>query len=116
MTVTIEKFVEENISALSEKLGYNECWLYSFSWITDFEKFMNMLFKSNKNLFVVLPLSRDDKDNLADNIKKIARNNNASAIVIFSERLMSNNFIVCNKYVKYATNILTQIKSASNSQ
>ena len=113
MTVTIGRFVEEDVSALSEKLGYNECWLYSFFWVTDFEKFMNMLFKSNKNLFVVLPVSRDDKGNLTNNIRKIAHNNNASVIIVFSERLSANSFIVCNKCNK-SKQINVQVAATRN--
>ena len=97
MTVSIEKFVEDDISGLSDRLGYGTCWLYSFPWVTDFEKFMGTLFKSYKNLFVVLPASRDDKDRLADNIRNIARNNNASVMILYSERLLTKNFIVCSK-------------------
>jgi len=96
MTVSIEKFVEDEISGLSDRLGYGTCWLYSFPWVTDFEKFMGTLFKS-KSLFVVLPASRDDKDRLAANIRKIARNNNASVMILYSERLSTKNFIVCSK-------------------
>lgn len=66
-------------------------------WVTDFEKFLNTLFKSNKSLFVVLPASREDKDRLADNIRKIACNNNASVMILYSERLSLKNFIVCSK-------------------
>jgi len=96
MTVSIDKFVEDDISGLSDRLGYGMCWLYSFTWVTDFEKFLGTLFKS-KSLFVVLPASRDDKDRLAAIIRNIARNNNASVMILYSERLSSNNFIVCNK-------------------
>jgi len=97
MTVSIGKFVEDDISGLSDRLGYSMCWFYSLTWVTDFEKFLNTLFKSNKSLFVVLPASRDDKDRLEAIIRNIAHNNNASVMILYSERLSSKNFIVCNK-------------------
>ena len=97
MTVAIGKFVEDDISGLSSRLGYNTCWLYSFDWVSDFEKFMSTLVKSNKSLFVVLPSSRDGKDNLANSIRKMVRSNNASVMILYSERLSEKNFIVCSK-------------------
>lgn len=81
---------------LSNKLGYNTCYLYSFAWVTDFKKFVTTLFKS-KNLLIVLPSAREDKEFLANEIRQTARGSNSTVLIFFIERLPEKNFIVCNK-------------------
>jgi len=97
MTLIIKDFIEENIDRFSEKLGYNKCRISNFDWIIDFEKFINIHFKLNKNLLIILPASRDDKEELANIIRKTAYKNNGLVMIIYSERLPVKNFIICYK-------------------
>jgi len=66
-------------------------------WIVGFEKFIGTVLRS-KDMFIVLPESKKDKDMLADIIRKIARYNNSVVIILYAKKLSEKSFIVCIKY------------------
>ncbi|QIW24666.1 hypothetical protein EWF20_11330 [Sulfolobus sp. S-194] len=97
MTVSLKGLVEENIVEINNKLGYTTCWLYNFKWVSDFGKFVNMLFTRSKSLSIILPYAREDKDVLMNTIRRIANDKNASVIILLTDKISTDNFLVCNK-------------------
>jgi len=99
MAISLKEFVEEHISEIAHRLGYTLCRLYSFAWFSNFEKFITKIFK-DKDLVVILPAIREDREALVNIIRKLALQGNHSVTILYSERLSPDKCIICTKTSK----------------
>ncbi|BFH74098.1 DUF4898 domain-containing protein [Sulfurisphaera javensis] len=97
MTVSLKGLVEENIVEINDRLGFNTCWLYNFKWVNDLSKFILALLARNKELSIIIPTSREDRDVLINHIRKIANQHKASITILLSDKIAESNFLVCIK-------------------
>jgi len=90
-------YIDPELIEFIRKNGCDECYLFSFKVISDFSKFIKFIL--NKSEIVVLFLSSlsTEKGIYRDIAKNLGRQKQISVYVFFSDKLPSDNFIVCYK-------------------